>query len=92
MHSQMNQELGVAMAKVNVSVAIEESTLKELDELAEKMGLSRSAVIGMQLKAFNEGDIGEMMAIFSQMAKVLAENKKARKKAEKALKDKPATA
>lgn len=67
------------MAKKNISVAIDENTLLEIDDLAEKMGLSRSAVIGLQLKAFNEGDIQSAMAIFSQMATVIAENKKARK-------------
>lgn len=68
------------MAKKVVSIALEESTLQELDDLAEKMGLSRSAVIGMQLKAFNEGDTKAMMAMFTQMAKVISENKKSRKK------------
>ena len=67
------------MAKKNISVAIDENTLLEIDDLAEKMGLSRSAVIGLQLKAFNEGDVQSAMAIFSQMATVIAENKKARK-------------
>ena len=67
------------MAKKNISVAIDENTLLEIDDLAEKMGLSRSAVIGLQLKAFNEGDIQSAMAIFSQMATIIAENKKARK-------------
>ena len=67
------------MAKKSISIAIDENTLLEIDDLAEKMGLSRSAVIGLQLKAFNEGDIQSAMAIFSQMATIIAENKKARK-------------
>lgn len=68
------------MAKTTISISIDESTLTELDELAKKMGLSRSAVISMQLKAFNEGDTKAVLSIFSQMAKALGESKKERKK------------
>lgn len=68
------------MAKQVVTVSIDEDTIKEIDEFAQKMGLSRSAAINMMLVGCVGGSSG-VGDTFSQMIKAAAGAKK-RKKSE----------
>ena len=64
-----------------ITLQIDEDVLDEIDDLANKMEISRNALVNMQLKALNEGDAAEAMNLFRQMGKALGfESKRKRKK------------
>lgn len=63
------------MAKQVVTVSIDEDTIKEIDEFAQKMGLSRSAAINMMLVGCVGGSSG-VGDTFSQMIKAAAKKRK----------------
>lgn len=69
------------MAKKMISLSIDEDVLSGIDEVAANMGLSRSALINLQLRAFNEGDVKSATQIMAQMIGSLSERKKTKKRA-----------
>lgn len=70
------------MAKQVVTVSIDEDTIKEIDEFAQQMGLSRSAAINMMLVGCVGGSSGIGDA-FSQMIKAASVAKKRKKSGKK---------
>lgn len=70
------------MAKQVVTVSIDEDTIKEIDEFAQQMGLSRSAAINMMLVGCVGGASGIGDA-FSSMIKAATDAKKKKRAGKK---------